>query len=93
MLEKMRVTGVAQESTNGGGSRVSLPSDPEAYKAAPKGDVYVEYDIPAGVAKESGSGWAKFRGPNSTEGRIAAQKGQPVPQMPPVRNIEAIRIK
>src|SRR5438105_14500886 len=62
-LTDMRVTGFAQESKSlGGGSRVTLPPNPDAYKAAPAGDVYVEYDVPAGVAKLVGSGLGQDTG-------------------------------
>jgi hypothetical protein len=87
-LANMKSSGVAQESADLGGSRVALPADASAYKGAPSGSVYVEYEIPAGSAKQVGSGWAKIPGPNSIEGRLAAGKGEPVPQMPAVRNIE-----
>jgi RHS repeat-associated protein len=87
-LGKMEVTGVAQESTELGGSRVALPANPEAFRDAAPGSRYVEYDIPAGITKPLGSGWAKIPGPNSIEGRLATAKGEQPPQMPPVRNIE-----
>jgi RHS repeat-associated protein len=86
-LQEMQQTGKAVES-NLGGSRVADPADPSAYKNAPSGSVYVEYDIPAGSATSMGNGWSKIPGPNSTEGRLATRNGDPAPQMPPVRNIE-----
>ena len=86
-LAAVKSTGVAQESTELDGSRVAEPSNPDAYKNAPAGSVYVEYQVSAGSTKSIGAGWSKIRGPNSTEGRLAASKGQPAPQMPPVRNI------
>jgi hypothetical protein len=35
---------------------VAEPSNPDAYKAAPAGDVYVEYDVPSGSTKPDGTG-------------------------------------
>ena len=54
-LEAMKETGLAQEGS-GGASRVAEPSNPDAYKAAPAGDVYVEYDVPSGSTKPDGTG-------------------------------------
>jgi hypothetical protein len=89
-LNAMLETGFAQESETGG-SRVAEPADINAYKAAPEGDVYVEYDVPVGSTVPGGrAGWSKIPGPNSTEGRLAASKGLPPPQMPPVRNIQVV---
>jgi len=53
----------------------------------------VEYEIPAAAAKPSGQGTAIIPGPNSLEGRAAAKAGVPVPQMPPVRNIQVLKVK
>ena len=55
---------------------MALPASSEAYKDAPGGSVYVEYDIPAGVAQPAGTGWARIPGPNSIEGRAAAAAGR-----------------
>ena len=86
-LKAMEETGLAQEGS-GGASRVAEPSNPDAYKAAPAGDVYVEYDVPSGSTKPDGTGWSRIPGPNSPEGRLAGRNGEPAPQMPPVKNIE-----
>ncbi len=92
-LESMQATGAAQESRALGGSRVAFPASSEAYKGAPAGSLYVEYDIPASVAKPAGSGWARIPGPNSVEGRAAAAAGRPAPEMPQVKNIEVVKSK
>lgn len=86
-LKLMEDSGKAQESTGGGGSWVAQPSDPNAFNAAKAGSVYVEFDVPSRSITQIGSGWAKISGPNSIQGRLAAGKGQPVPEMPRVRNI------
>ena len=93
-LDAMKASGTVQESTGGGGgSWVANPSDPNAYNAAKPGSLYVEYDVPASSVKNAGSGWGRIPGPNSIEGRLAASKGQPVPQLPAVRNIEVTASK
>jgi hypothetical protein len=87
-LRLMENSGKAQESTGGGGGCwVAQPSDPKAFNAAKAGGLYVEFDVPVGSTTQLGSGWAKIPGPNSIQGRLAANKGQPVPEMPSVRNI------
>jgi hypothetical protein len=89
-LRTMLDTGFAQESEMGG-SRIAEPADINAYRAAPEGDLYVEYDVPAGsTIPGGGPGWSKIPGPNSTEGRLAVSKGLPPPQMPPVKNIQVV---
>jgi hypothetical protein len=44
--------------------------------------------LPAG--KE---GWAQIPGPNSLYGRLAAVRGEPIPQFPPALNIEWLLTK
>lgn len=92
-LAQMQISGLIQESVTLGGSRVALPANPDSYKDAPAGTIYVEYDIPEGVAQPASPGWARIPGPNSIEGRLAAAAGRPAPEMPPVRNIEVVRSK
>ena len=89
----MEATGAAQESKTLGGSRVAFPANPETYKAAPAGDVYVEYDVPAGSVKPAGAGTGRIPGANSVEGRAATRAGTSPPAMPPVRNIRVVTTK
>jgi len=45
-LAEMRRTGRVQEG-GGGQTRVADPANPDTYRNAPDGDVYVEFDVPA----------------------------------------------
>jgi len=54
--------------------------------------VYVEY-VPAGSVNPAGSGWGRIPGPKSPEGLLAAQKGNRIKTMPPVRNIKVVKSK
>jgi hypothetical protein len=38
-------------------------------------------------------GWAQIPGPNSLYGRLAAMRGEPIPQFPPALNIEWLLTK
>ena len=63
----------------------------DSYKAAPKGDVYVEFDVPASSIAGKSAGQAAIPGANSLQARLAAQKGLPPPQMPPATNIRIVK--
>lgn len=89
MVEK----GLVQESFSGT-THVASPATSAAYQAqARAGSVYVEFDVPASSLKATQEGWAKILGPNTIEGRLAAKKGLPVPQMPAATNIEKLATK
>lgn len=86
-LSKMQKTGKAQESYSGT-THVADPANPEAFiKQTKVGNVYVEFDVPASSLKKTNEGWAQIVGPNSATGRLAARKGNPVPEMPDAENI------
>ncbi|MGE5416360.1 MAG: RHS repeat-associated core domain-containing protein, partial [Acidobacteriota bacterium] len=87
-LEAMQETGMVQESYSGT-THVVHPADASGFgKQAAPGSVYVEFDVPVTAVKPTSSGGvAKIVGPNSLEGRLAANKGLPVPQMPAAQNI------
>lgn len=89
-LEKMQKSGKVQER-GGGQTRVSDPANPETYRAAPDGHVYVEFDVPADRVKPHSEGTGRIPGPNSPEARNAARKGRDASQyeMPPATSIEA----
>lgn len=88
-LKNMRDSGRVQEG-GGGQTRVADPADPSTYKAAPKGDVYVEFDVPAGRVKPHSQGTGRIPGPHSPDARLAAQKGQDTSdfKMPKATNIK-----
>jgi len=85
--EAMKASGTVQGGA-GGVSRVAVPATPDAYKAAPKGDIYVEYDVPTSALRPGGTdAWRTIPGPGSPAARQAARTGQPPPEFPKVENI------
>jgi hypothetical protein len=60
-----------------GTHRVSNPASPETFRAAPKGDVYVEYEVPTATLSPHSQGTSVIRGPNSAAARLPgrAQSG------------------
>lgn len=86
-MAKMQKTGKVQESYTGT-THVANPADAEAFiKQTKVGNNYVEFDVPTSSLKQTNEGWAQIAGPNSLSGRLAAKKGQTVPQMPAAENI------
>jgi uncharacterized protein RhaS with RHS repeats len=81
-LSAMRASGLLQESRNGGVTSVTLPPNPDLYRAGPSGDVFVQFDVPKSAINAAGNGVAKIYGPNSIFGPA---KG--ITSMPPVTNI------
>ena len=88
-LEKMLKTGRVQ-SSEGGITHVTNPSDPEAFKAAKKGSVFVEFDIDKNIIKPGGKeNWGIIYGPGSPVDRLNIKKGlEWIKEMPEVYNIE-----
>ncbi|MBT2293747.1 hypothetical protein J7E73_32570 [Paenibacillus albidus] len=88
--DTMVKTGKVPES-NTGTTHVANPVNANAFgKQAKPGSIYVEYDVPTSSLKQTNDGWAKIVGPNSLEGRLAAKKGEPIPEMPPATNIKIV---
>jgi hypothetical protein len=85
--DAMEKSGKVQERS-GGYTNVLYPPDPSAYKAAPSGWVYVEFQVPASSLKPKSAGQALIPGPNSPYGRLAVKQGQPRPEMPQATNIK-----
>ncbi|WP_163786848.1 RHS repeat domain-containing protein [Myxococcus vastator] len=84
----MQSTGKVQESLSGT-THVAHPAAPEAFMSQAKpGSVYVKFDVPTSSVRPTQAGWAKIVGPQSLEGRLAAKKGLPIPEMPAATNIE-----
>jgi RHS repeat-associated protein len=90
----MLETGMVQEGA-GGTTYVADPADPAAYgKQAAMRSRYLEFDVPRDCLIPGGkTGWAQIPGPDSLYGRLAAMRGQPVPQFPPAANIEWLLTK
>lgn len=71
-----------------GTTHVADPADASVFlKQAKPGSRYVEFDVPTSSLKQTNADWSKVIGPNSLEGRQAARKGLPTPQMPGAKNI------
>lgn len=85
--DKMKSTGRVQADSTGQ-HRVAIPAKPDAYKAAPKKDFYVEYDVPTSSLGSGGTdGWRTISGPGSPKSRLAKKKGEPEPKLPEFENI------
>ena len=87
--KKMLKTGKIQLA-DGNMTHVSNPADIEAFKAAPKGSVYVEFDISKNSIRSGGNKrWGIIHGPNSIIDRKLKLKGLPgIKEIPDVYNIE-----
>ena len=84
----MMETKMVQQSLSGT-THVASPASPLAYQAqARTGSLYVEFNVPSSSLKATQEGWAKILSPSTLEGRLAAQKGLQVPQLPPAANIQ-----
>lgn len=88
--DKMVETGMVQESFSGT-THVADPASIDAFgKQAKSGQLYVEFDVPSSSLKRTKEGWSKVLGPHTIEARLAAKKGNPIPQMPPASKIEIV---
>ena len=85
-LEKMRSTGQVQEG-GFGQTRVADPADPNTYRNAPEGDVYVEFDVPADRVLPHSQGTGRISGPNSPDARIPGRNASDY-EMPSADNID-----
>jgi len=93
-LDAMQSTGRVQTGPDSGGiHRVAVPADPDAYKAAPSGDVFVSYDVPSSSLRPHSQGTMAIDGPNSPAGRLAKKKGETPPELPEATNIEVGEVK
>ena len=85
--DAMKSSGVVQSDV-AGMHRVAVPATPTAYKAAPKGDIYVEYNLPSSSLSPGGTeGWRTVHGPGSPAARLAEKKGLPAPELPKFENL------
>ena len=83
--DAMAVTGRVQPRLSTGQhiAHVTLPPNPAAYRAAPVGSVFVEFDVDDTQMTAGGTeGWAILYGPNSVFGIIATRRGKPLADMP-----------
>jgi hypothetical protein len=70
---------------NEGVHRVSSPANREACRSAPKGDIYLEYDVPSGVLRPHSNGTSIIYGPDSLQARLP---GRTQGRFVPFRNLE-----
>lgn len=90
-FEAMSKTSRLQEGA-GHSTRVAYPANSNSYKAAPKGDYYVEFDIAQDILANAGEiGWKQISGPGSLRAR--ANKQPFVLQWPEVFNIKHLLTK
>jgi hypothetical protein len=84
---KMKASGRVQADASGQ-HRAASPATPDAYKAAPTGDIYVEYDVPTSSLGPGGTdAWKTISGPGSPKARLAQKKGEPIPELPEFQNL------
>ena len=67
---------------------VTAPPDPDSFRAAEAGSVFVEFDVDDGQMTVGGrQDWYILYGPNSVHGRNALRNGKPVAELPAVQNV------
>jgi hypothetical protein len=67
-----------------GVSHVLTPPDPGAYRAAPPGDIYAEYEVPSSALSPHSAGSSVIYGPDSF---VAKLPGRAQPAIVPIRNL------
>ena len=92
--DEMVATGKVQMSPNGNTCRFTNPANPNAYRAAPKSDVYVEFDVPTESIYPAGTVyWGQIYGPGSQLDRLNQYKGlPPITEMPNATNINLLEV-
>ncbi len=87
--DKMVASGKVQMSEDNK-VHVANPAEINAFrKQAPKGSIYVEFDVPGNTISKGGTdGWGIINGPGSLLDRLNAKKGLPrITEMPNATNI------
>tara|TARA_R110002072_G_scaffold287464_5_gene453170 strand:+ start:6758 stop:7768 length:1011 start_codon:yes stop_codon:yes gene_type:complete len=92
-LTAMRETGRLQVGS-GNQTRIILSGDKNSYRAAPKGDFYVEFEIPTSthIGQAGNTNWGLIFSKDSSIGKYLAEKGVKI-EMPTVRNIKVVEQK
>ncbi len=90
-LAKMKKTRRVQEG-GGGQTRVADPASPDTYKNVPKGDVYVEFDVPADRVLPHSQGTGRIPGPSSPDARVPGKNPADF-EMPEAKNIKESKPK
>ena len=89
----MQSTGKVQMSPEGNTTYVANPADPNAFRGAPTGSVYVEFDVPTSSVKAAGNSmWGQIPGPGSNLDKYdqILKGAQPIIEMPDAMNIQLI---
>ena len=69
---------------------VTAPPDPDAFRAAAAGSIFVEFDmVDAQVSPSGTAAWLIVYGPRSVQDRLAARRGQTVSEPPRVENMKS----
>ena len=89
---KMVSTGKVQMSPNGNTAYVTNPADPNAFRAATSGSIYVEFDVPTSSIYPAGNeNWGQISGPGSYWDRMNQGRGMPgITDIPDATNIQII---
>ena len=73
---------------------VTAPPDPDSFRAAAPGSVFVEFDVDDAQMTSGGrQGWYILYGSNSLHGRNALRNGRPLAELPAVQNVVIMEIK
>jgi membrane protein involved in colicin uptake len=93
--DKMVETGKVQMSPIGNTSYVANPADPNAFRAALKGSLYVEFDVSSNSIYNAGNeSWGQIAGPGSNIDKFIQYKGfSPIIEMPSATNIQIKGVK
>jgi RHS repeat-associated protein len=89
--QQMLNSGFVQKS-HGHITHVTYPANPEAFKAAKSGSVFVEFDVPTSSIVPGGKeGWGIIPGPGSIYDKLKIRKGFPGYKMPKAKNIKVVK--
>jgi len=93
--DAMAASGRVQPNLDGREMKhVTAPPDPDSFRAAAPGSVFVEFDVDDAQMTSGGrQGWYILYGPNSLHGRNALRNGGPLAELPAVQNVVIMEIK
>jgi len=74
-----------------GGQTFVTKGGPTVFQGAPKGSIYVEFQVPTNSLLQGGKdGWFKILGPNATKSQLYLLEKQGGQLLPPYRNLSSI---
>jgi hypothetical protein len=92
-FQKMLDSNFVQKS-KGNMTHITNPANPDAFKAAKPGSIYVEFDVPASSVVPGGKeGWGIIPGSGSIYDKLNIRKGLPGYKMPKATNIQILKRK